>query len=292
MEWEEEQIPAVQSFRSRKRPLKARKRYDHNESQTNAKDCATEGLTSVELSALKEAQGLRERIRASGLNVSVDDKKGTDPNTKEDDINDTTDGVVGGLTSHFSAEQSGQVVDKRMRNFIEEGLRKKFGDRYVHDGHSKEKEGNSEDVFEIPEHLKVSERSVYDPSEGMPAAGLEELEVPLTVKHVKLKTDAKPEQPKKKSKPKNSWLSNTNGEVAVSGNFSSNFAHHRNEWIETHLGSQPPMHHVDMTGHSNATERGNDKHNGKREFEASGAKRYSQASDSVFAERFRKRWRR
>lgn len=290
---QEEVKPTTKGFCSRKRPQKARKRYIHNESAVNSGTNATEGLTHVELSALKEAQELRDRIRATGLNVSIEGKKGADATTKEEDAKDAIDGVADGLTSHFSAEKSGQVVDKRMRNFIEEGLRKKFGDRYMHEAQSKEKDINLEDVFEIPEHLKVNERSVYDPSEGMPAAGLEELEVPLKAKQDEHKTELTTKQPPKKSKTKDAWLHNSNAEINVSGNFSSNFAHHRNEWIETHLGPQlPKPKETGATVRTDATERDKDKQDDKNGFDRPGQKRFNQASDTLFAERFRKRWRR
>lgn len=289
----------------RKRPRKARKRLasidrnDTKDTNDTTRETTAEGLSLAELVALKEAQALREQSRIKGLDVYISSGKRNEKDTKDTDANDTADDVVDGLKSHFSVEQSGLAMDERMGKYIEEGMRRKFGD-LLYRKRDQQKGSNGNDgedqvnIFDIPEHLKVTERPSYDPSEGMPSAGLEELKVPG---EYKINDEAK-HQRQKKSVNKNLGRSDQREPPIISGNFSSNFAHHRKEWIETHLGSRRGSGSRSGSGNDKTTtpetetNRQADAPGRAVQNEKPGQKRFNHASDAIFAERYRKRWRR
>lgn len=308
-----------------------------------------------DLLLLKEAQKLREQSRQSGLTPSLLLTSATNSSAAETPDNAIKrNDLADGLQSHFSVEKAGTAVEERMAKYIEEGMRKKFGDRYIDRGlgqsqprsdSNTQKEDNGKDnigddngedlkelnaeIFDIPQHLQVEQRRLYDPSEGMPSAGLEETEVvSSSVKDVKGNDDfvvadgtgtgnerdderngvVKRKYDLKKSEFGKRGNSKTNNNEIMSGNFSSNFAYHRNEWIETHEaagrngskqqdGRQQRKQRDGKPEHKQGQWSKNDKTpvskklNNSETGLPSSSRRHPQHADAGFAERFRKRWK-
>lgn len=292
------EVPAV-VFRPRKRSQKNRKRLATTEE--NAEQSANgdkengnnrADLSHADLLLLKEAQKLRDRSRSTALDTSITSAARSKPQDCKPQQDDGANDVVDGLKTKFSVEQSGLAVEERMHKFIEEGMRQKFGDSMDsrNSDHKKDISANDESaVFEIPERWQTSDRPLYDPSEGMPSAGLEEVAIPeeARMKAVTETIEAQKQlaidraQRKKGEKPN-----------ATTGNLSCNFAHHRHEWIEQNLRPRPTASRSD----ANATEKDGsspkEQNSPTKATKPPTGKRSGNATDATFAERFKKRWRR
>lgn len=336
-------------FKARKRNTQKKRKRGLDSTLDSANAATSEAddeKSHHDLLLLKEAQKLREQSRQSGLTPSLLLTSATNSSAAENPDNGIKrNDVADGLQSHFSVEKAGTAVEERMAKYIEEGMRKKFGDRYIDRGlgHTQtpsnaQKEDNPKDisddtsedlkelnaeVFDIPQHLQVEQRRLYDPSEGMPSAGLEETEVVSSVKDVKgnddygvddgtgnERGDERNGVVKRKYDLKKSEFSRRgNSNKIMSGNFSSNFAYHRNEWIETHeAAGRNSNKQQDGRQQQNKQRDGKPEHNqvpwskndktpaskARNNSEAglpSSSRRHPQHADASFAERFRKRWK-
>lgn len=289
-------------FRPRRRPHNSRKRLTEaakaaQQPTAPANDdpnCeANMGPSRADLLLLREAQQLRERNRITALDISVSGSAGTKPEANKTEAMEGANDIANGLKSHFSVEQSSLALEERMDKYIEEGMRKKFGEKAQCAGVS-EKPADVDEaaIFEIPDWLQVKERPVYDPSEGMPSAGLEEVSVP---EEERTKTAIETIEAQKNMAAKKAQSQNATKTSAqlTTGNLSSNFAQHRSEWIENHFKSrsQPPRNDTEVRDKEKPT-RPTTLNDSDQNGNQNSGKRFSQATDAAFAERFRKRWRR
>lgn len=262
-------------FKARKRNTqkKRKRRLDSALDTANATtNEADDEKSHHDLLLLKEAQKLREQSRQSGLTPSLLLTSATNSSAAGNPDNAIKrNDVADGLQSHFSVEKAGTAVEERMAKYIEEGMRSKFGDRYI--GRSNAQKENSAkeigngddtsedlkqlnaDMFDIPQHLQVEQRRLYDPSEGMPSAGLEETEVVPSVKDFKGNDDP----------PAGEGIGNERDDER------NEYNHVR--WLKN-----------DKRPSSKAR-------NNSEAGLPSSSRRHPQHADAGFAERFRKRWK-
>lgn len=298
---------AVTQFRSRKRPQKARKR---NGSQSSTLSSTTDVTTSrADVFLLKAAQQLRDRTREASLTnndpTQHDSPTNDESQPQENDSNQPNNDVAAGLHTNFSVERSGHALEVRMGQFIADGMARKFGVRNDHDISVKDKKVDSaeSDVFDVPDWLRVDQKPTYDPGEGLPAAGMEEVDLPpKTLKQVTdASLQARDEMTQRRRRVRNQPPPRDearNAQFEFGSNFSANFARHRSEWIEKNVAGRVEPDKAKLDGRTVRDKTmPSDKHpklgtttncsNGN-----ASSKRGPQASDAAFAERFRKRWRR
>lgn len=170
-------------FRARKRSQKARHRppraekSDQDENDNNATE-----VTKAELLLIKQVQMMREKSRTSALDVTLTGSKRSSSGNQKGSTkrNDKADD---GLRTNFAVERSNQLIDEQMNKYIDEGIRKKFGVRRDQENDAITKhELEEEALYNIPENLRVEDKLQYDPGEGIPTTGVEEVELPEAVR--------------------------------------------------------------------------------------------------------------
>lgn len=234
-----------------------------------------------EAALMREAQRLREQARQSALALSEERVRDTAPAAGDDG-----GAVEEGLRTNFAMERSGVAVEERMDMFVEEKMRERYGgeEEDVRGG-----EADENDLYVIPAHLKVPRRPLYDPGEGLPAAGVEEVELG---EEVRLRNEEETKHARAELTAAQESGRGRRPELVTSGNVSANFMKHRKEWIEMHVGGRPDDS-ASGRGAQGAAEGGTGAGGrGGREGGNAGSKRPPQATDMMIADRFRKRWRR
>lgn len=283
-------------FRVRKRPRKARSKQVetvvNSSNDDSVKEDETEEVSRVDLLLIKEAQTLRGKSRKQALDIGVSRENQTRSNDASKGAPSNIDNVVD-LQGKFAVEKAGHVVEMRMSRFIEDGMQKKFGKK-SHEDLDKEADGAHQgDLFTIPDRLQVKERPQYDPGEGLPVSGVEEVEIP---EHVRRKNEVDTIHAHKALLTVKAPHRSRDNLLSTPGNVSSNYIKHRNDWMDTHLGPKAGGHDANEEGARNSLTKeplkcdgdvhGNTSERGK------GRRRQPMATDSVIADRFRKRWRR
>lgn len=281
-------------FRSRKRSQKIRVKHSQNtENETDADGDPEKGISSIELRLLKKAQLMREQSRESALDVRVEKVENHNPETDKDDLQASGDDVVGGLKDSFAIERSAAAIVERMDKYIEDGMRQKFGDREGANPHSQADKGTFEgNLYAIPERLQVNQRPLYDPGEGLPAAGVEEVELPAEVREKNIAETIRAHKELlagKRSRDQNTDARN------LPGNLSANFAKHRKDWITDRATSRHTSQdeaYCNKKGERSDFDCGQDDSDQGNGNALKKRRNYQVASDSLIAERFKKRWRR
>jgi uncharacterized membrane protein YgcG len=142
-----------------------------------------------------------------------------------------------------------------------------------------------EELYAIPEHMQVPTRPQYDPTAGLPAAGVEEVDVGAVARRKNAEETAAARQRLLAHAATRRGLGAdaSPGPSCVVENLSANFERHRRDWIDTHLGPAPGSQ-------GGSSSRGGGSGMGGR---PAGGKRapHGLATDHIVAERFRKRWR-
>lgn len=282
-------------FRVRRKSRKKRSRKksgDIGEEESDGAAAADEEkeMNLSELLLMKEAQKMRAQNRRSTLDIHGAKKRshGEQPN-KHDAVSD--DDVVEGLRSNFAAERSGHVVEEQMAKYIDEKMKEKFGERPEDEDRNRQAKRNDEnDLFAVPDRLKFSEGRLYDPTEGMPAGGVEEVEV---------SADARRKNVEETVRAHRELLANNTGHnktwsaPALTGNFSANFAQHRSEWLAQNLGSRSNGQHDigDGKGAGESVQAGQEGAGRRKGVNPAKGKRFQPATDAAIADRFRKRWK-
>lgn len=287
-------------FRARRRPRKTRKREDLGESgdpveNVEPGDASTERCTELsreELLLLREAQQLRERVRASTQRPKRNNgcKDGASDSVRREGAAAIDEGPAG-LSTQFSAERGGLAIQERMDKYIQNGLREKFG--HFHDDEEAVKEKlavEDTQVFEIPEQLQVEEGPLYDPSDGMPSAGLEEVQLPVEDDLKALPKASK--LPKRAGVMQKAHRRDPN-EALTPGNLSSNFLYHRQKWKEANVSTvNAENRNSAHGGSSECREGGRDGRDDSAINKQFSGKRSRFKTDIAFAERWKKRLRR
>ena len=156
-------------LRSRRRPRKARQKHVfHGEENKDDK----QSTTISDLLLLNEVQEMRAKSRTSTKRIVKKQEEET-----PSDVDQKEDGEdLIALRSNFSLERSTNAVEERMHKYIDERMKEKFGERFRSNEVNTDAAQES-DLYDVPEHLKPKERPLYDPGEGLPAAGVEEVEI-------------------------------------------------------------------------------------------------------------------
>lgn len=280
-------------FRSRKRARKTRlRRALDSEKNGEAEDSEGEPeMSRSELLLMREAQKLREENRKTSLDITVTKDNHLDGEKLQKHGDASGDNVMGGLKEDFAVERSGHAMEERMENYINERMRKKFGDNEEPAGASglESKPTDENDLFAIPERLRLEERPLYDPGEGLPAAGVEEVQLPEEMRRKNVEETVRAH---KKLLAKKGSRDRTQAVESLAGNLSANYMKHRNDWIAEHLGPKNTGNQnndkVSQRGSENDSKDAQD----NKKPEAGKRLRYQAATDNLIADRFKKRWRR
>lgn len=168
-------------FRTRMRRNRNKRRKSEYRSNPDEDEELPE-MIKTDILLIKEAQALRESNRASGLDISIKGRKTESEKDMERNSERDSEAVIG-LQSNFAAETSTHFMQQHMNKYIDDGIRSKFGDKSKGREETKKPVTSDEDnLFTIPDNLRVEDRQLYDPGEGIPAAGVEEVEVPDEVR--------------------------------------------------------------------------------------------------------------
>ncbi|KAJ8908148.1 hypothetical protein NDN08_008242 [Rhodosorus marinus] len=123
------------------------------------------------LAPLLEAQKLRQRQRRWTADASQ-----AVSGIPKHAVEDEEEALVVGLRTNFATEREDEDLEQQLEKYID--------DQMVAKGYTVAKGGlvsapaNPEDeLYHVPEALRVEKRTAYDPGEGLPAAGLEEVDI-------------------------------------------------------------------------------------------------------------------
>eukprot|EP00188_Purpureofilum_apyrenoidigerum_P000372 Plantae.Rhodophyta-Purpureofilum_apyrenoidigerum.ctg1160.p1 GENE.Plantae.Rhodophyta-Purpureofilum_apyrenoidigerum.ctg1160~~Plantae.Rhodophyta-Purpureofilum_apyrenoidigerum.ctg1160.p1 ORF type:complete len:254 (-),score=73.19 Plantae.Rhodophyta-Purpureofilum_apyrenoidigerum.ctg1160:350-1111(-) len=162
--------------RSAKRKLREKTSDDRDDGARNdkAEDETAEKLDNIsknDLEVLLEAQRMRE-ARRKWKNTSASAGRGSIRIIHDED----EEPVLAGLRSNFATERENEHLEQQCERYIEE---KMVSRGYGSSNKSNVDDGrdNDDELYRVPENLRVKEKSAYDPGEGLPAAGLEEVEL-------------------------------------------------------------------------------------------------------------------
>lgn len=206
--------------------LKPRKTKQFKKKRKRIQSSITEDTTvETEVQAnvllLKEAQRLRDTSRRSGL------PQGTKLRGKKKETDSAIGDVAGGLGKAFAVERSAHVEEERMTKYVNEKMREKFGDSEPEAPVIDVAKKFEDELYAIPDHLRGDTRTMYDPGEGLPASGVEEVELPESVRK---RNEKATELAKKQLLSRRGTRSKDNrGEIEVGGNMSANFLQHRTQ---------------------------------------------------------------
>ncbi|CDF32485.1 Protein C9orf78, putative [Chondrus crispus] len=245
-------------------------------------------MTAAELLLMRKAQQMREESRKIALDITGGEKRHRDGEKTEKANPSSVDNVISDLKDDFAVERSGHDMEERMEKFINDGMKKKFGDKDDHTITSA-RDGNTADEFDlfaVPERLKVEQRPQYDPGDGLPAAGVEEVELPEDVRQRNIEETVRAHR---KLLEKRDERLSTPILASIPGNVSANYSKHRSDWIAEHVG---PKGHD--SGNEPVQNISNVSGDGKGKVRDDTVKRprYQAATDYLVADRFKKRWRR
>lgn len=220
-----------------------------------------EGETQDELALLREAQRLRAQSRRGSLPQRRE-------SARKPDV--SADGpAAGGLQATFLAERGARAGEARMEKYVSERLASRFGDEES-DARAGEDVAPkfADELYAVPEHLRAAPAPAYDPGAGLPAAGVEEVDVPGAAERNERETAVARAR-------KGVRRAGRVGVADVPANMAADYRRHRQEWIEAQKEAG-----VEGEGEKD-----------KEEKQAKRGRRVETASDAAAVERFRKRWR-
>jgi hypothetical protein len=311
-------VPPVVQFRARKRggAGKARPRgrrigADDNtdEEASNAASSGggdngcdhDEALKPEDIALLRAAQRLREQARRTHAAPPIASRAAVAAAAADAALlAQQAKQEAGGLRTNFAVESSGYDARRNMEQFVEQRMVAKFGRRDTdavpttsgeHSGTAAATVADAEaDLYSVPDHIRVPEREQYDPTEGLPAAGVEEVDIGAAAKRRNAEETAVARDALMAKREAGRRDESDLGEVM--GNVSANFEQHRRDWINTHLGSgpslkldKPPSRREGNKTRSDVGGSGNVGING------GGKRSVGMATDQAVVDRFRKRWR-
>jgi Hepatocellular carcinoma-associated antigen 59 len=304
-ELEQDAAPAsAPRFRARKRAGRPRPRARNtgNDAGTAAAAAASDGnaeddedgLSHAEIVLLREAQRLRNTARRAHAAPAVTARAAEAAAAAADAVllAQQAKQEAGGLRSNFAVESSGYDAQRNMEQFVQQRMVEKFGRRdgdavpTAADSSATERFVSLDDaereLYSIPDHIRVPQREQYDPTEGLPAAGVEEVDIGAGAKRLNAEKTAAAREALLAQRE--AGRSEDADLIGVVGNVSANFEQHRRDWIETHLGSSSTRNPNALPGARGACNPGAD---GK----GSSKRLAGVATDQAVADRFRKRWR-
>lgn len=267
-------------FKSKKRSKKRRRKREGRDSEDVVSDEDTDKVMSrSDMLLLREAQQMREQNRRR---TAVGTLQSSLERSREKKTSDIGEDVLDSLGNSFAAERSGVAMEERMEKYIMDGLHRKFGDEKFDISRRRDLKKSEEDaLYDVPEHLQVEQRPMYDPGEGLPNAGVEEVEIPLEEQQKTIEQTGLAIQDMREKKTSRS----DEVESQTTGNVNSNFVQNYQDFAETHaevMTSFGDKNDVEKLGEIQIEQ----KEDRKRV-------RHSRltATDSLVEERFRKRWK-
>lgn len=211
---------------------------------------------------LKEAQRLRAKAHRAALPQASRSKQRYDTASQTD--NDIA------LARSFAAERSTQEVDEQMVRYIDEKVRQQFGETGHKNATVDLAKRFEDELYAVPDHLRAAVRPLYDPDNGLPDAGVEEIELPdaARVRNERATAAARAKMNRERAK-------HGNVDVPVAENVAANYVRHRQEWFDARVKDA------------------NDTEQSQRTYVRGGGgnKRFEVATDAAAIERFKKRWR-
>lgn len=312
-------------FSVRKRSSKARarprKRSESDEEPSASPSASGAEGDSVDVAALRRAQKLREKARHADVPVTSGQRAAAGGGSAA--VAAAGESQSGGLRSNFAVESSGYDAQRNMEEFVEKRMAEKYGARVAKgrgaEGDRVEEESSEEEgqegggkrarvsvddaeagLYVIPDHLRVAPRQQYDPTEGLPAAGVEEVDVGAASRRKNAEETAAAvrqlQDSREGARPPRA------PESGVVANVSANYSKHRRDWIVANLGpggalregrldeEVRPGHGKggragDCSGARGGTGGSGGAHHGSRPVGT------AIATDHLVADRFRKRWR-
>jgi hypothetical protein len=318
--------PAVK-FKSRRRPQKARRRgHAGDEPGYGASDEEEDERAGADVAMLREARRLRDQARR--LHLAAAPRARADVDDAADTAAGADDAAAGGLRSNFAVESSGYDAQRNMEQFVEERMAAKYGSRVAEGRPGKAVVAGSDDeeeevcgeaarrkrprvssddaeagLYSVPDHMRVPARQQYDPSEGLPAAGMEEVDIGAVARRRNAEMTALAQARLEAERADGARGGGGGAEAVFVGNVSANFTQHRRDWIqnriqEEKLGKRPgPSQPGQAPDGGGAGGDGGASAGGSRQqSDQSSADKWRQrpaalASDRTLSERFRKRWR-
>lgn len=237
--------------------------------QSSLSDKGIESEVQENVMLLKEAQRLRHTTRRSGLS-QASKLRGLKQDNHDEESGPAND-VAGGLGKAFATERSTHVEEERMSRYVEEKMREKFGDTKPEAQVVDSAKQYEEELYTIPVHLRSTSQRLYDPIEGLPASGVEEVELPEAVRK---RNEIATQKAKVAlmTQRRRAASERREGEKIV-GNVSVNFLQHQKDKRQTAANSTT-LAAKDDVGYAQDNE-------SKREL----------ATDAQAVERWRKRWR-
>lgn len=293
-------------FKPRKRARHARVRRTAAASADTDAQAKESEATRHDVVLLREAQQFRVSARRNALGNGLVRPVSTSVQPNSESEAD----VAQGLQNSFAVERSGHAIEARMDKYIEEKMRERFGVTKDENAERKDVSGDGgfeDELYAIPEHLRVAQRPMYDPGEGLPASGVEEVQLPDEVRKRNEEETRKAKEALLEARARNA--EKVDKQFMAQSNVSANFVKHRREWIETHVGTRGgrgtskarqlgavarPSKHGEGGRQEAGKANSEDRERGGRAHASynNNARRYELATDSLVLDRFRKRWRR
>ncbi|MED6147567.1 Protein COP1 SUPPRESSOR 2 [Stylosanthes scabra] len=279
---EHQQQQRKKNYRKRSAPIEE---DEPQQSQTN-NESDDERERRMALEEIKLLQKQRERksgipanpslqvqaATASGLAAKSAEKNDGDGGDKDDLV----------LQDTFAQETAVMVEDPNMVKYIEQELAKKRG-RKIDEADQVENELKraEDELYKIPEHLKVKRRNSEESSTQW-TTGIAEVQLPI---EYKLKNIEETEAAKKLLQEKR-LMGRSKSEFSIPSSYSADYFQRGRDYAEKLRREHPELYKDRTTQVDNSGSKQNDSSN-----EAAGAGQRQAATDEFMLERFRKRER-
>ncbi|KAL1341310.1 hypothetical protein HN51_027793 [Arachis hypogaea] len=279
---EQQQQQRKKNYRKRSAPIEE----DEPQQSENKNESDDERERRMALEEIKLLQKQRERKSGIPANPSlqVQTAIGSGLAAKSAEKNDGDGGDKDELVLQdtFAQETAVMVEDPNMVKYIEQELAKKRG-RKIDEADQVENELKraEDELYKIPEHLKVKRRNSEESSTQW-TTGIAEVQLPI---EYKLKNIEETEAAKKLLQEKR-LLGRTKSEFSIPSSYSADYFQRGRDYAEKLRREHPELYKDRTTQVDSSGSKQNDSGN-----EAAGAGQRQAATDEFMLERFRKRER-
>ncbi|KAL1339573.1 protein COP1 SUPPRESSOR 2 [Arachis duranensis] len=279
---EQQQQQRKKNYRKRSAPIEE----DEPQQSENKNESDDERERRMALEEIKLLQKQRERKSGIPANPSlqVQTAIGSGLAAKSAEKNDGDGGDKDELVLQdtFAQETAVMVEDPNMVKYIEQELAKKRG-RKIDEADQVENELKraEDELYKIPEHLKVKRRNSEESSTQW-TTGIAEVQLPI---EYKLKNIEETEAAKKLLQEKR-LMGRTKSEFSIPSSYSADYFQRGRDYAEKLRREHPELYKDRTTQVDSSGSKQNDSGN-----EAAGAGQRQAATDEFMLERFRKRER-
>ncbi|XP_057732542.1 protein COP1 SUPPRESSOR 2 [Arachis stenosperma] len=279
---EQQQQQRKKNYRKRSAPIEE----DEPQQYENKNESDDERERRMALEEIKLLQKQRERKSGIPANPSlqVQTAIGSGLAAKSAEKNDGDGGDKDELVLQdtFAQETAVMVEDPNMVKYIEQELAKKRG-RKIDEADQVENELKraEDELYKIPEHLKVKRRNSEESSTQW-TTGIAEVQLPI---EYKLKNIEETEAAKKLLQEKR-LMGRTKSEFSIPSSYSADYFQRGRDYAEKLRREHPELYKDRTTQVDSSGSKQNDSGN-----EAAGAGQRQAATDEFMLERFRKRER-